>query len=660
MKKLLLLIAISATIGFQHLFSQTKFGDATVDELNMVSYPQDTTASAVILLKDAEMNFVYDEMSGFQYEYTLKMKIKILKNEGLDWCDQQISYYESSRTLRERINNLSGTTYNLENGKVVKTKLSKDNIFDENVNEKSKLKKFTIPAAKVGSVIEYKYTIVSDYYFDLRDFYFQSSVPTAYVKYEVTIPEYFIYNLNMQGYINILTKKTPENLSFNIRYKDNNGRTQSTMHNCGGTKTVFTGTDIPAMKDEGYVWTIKDYISKVTFELSQTHFPGSMVKNYTSTWNDVDKEFFDSSVFGGNLKKAGMFKDEISKKEATLDNAREILNIIKYRVKWDDNNSLYPNNMGDAFKKGLGNSGDMNFLLYNALKAGGFDAYPVVLSTRSNGLIPMTHPSLSSFNYTIVAVKIDTTTYFTDASSKYGDWNILPRKCMVAQARILDQRSSSWVDLTKITSGSTTIIGEYQFENNQYVGKIQRVYRDEDALDFKIDYSDYKSKEEYIEKLASKLSNEVTQFELKGVEDAGTTIKNDFMVVRPDVTLGEDYIYIDPLVMKQFTDNPFKAETRDVPIMFGNLGFYRQLVSIIIPDGYEVDELPKPERIVFGDNGAISLAYRIDQADNKIVLNYQFSLKDLVVLQTDYTILRDFFAKIVTKNSEQIVLKKKA
>ena len=44
-----------------------------------------------------------------------------MKTEGLDWCNQEISYYETNRSTKEQINGLSGTTYNLEDGKITKT-----------------------------------------------------------------------------------------------------------------------------------------------------------------------------------------------------------------------------------------------------------------------------------------------------------------------------------------------------------------------------------------------------------------------------------------------------------------------------------------------------------------------------------------------------------
>ncbi|WP_165021268.1 DUF3857 domain-containing protein [Dysgonomonas sp. ZJ279] len=657
MKKTLTIVAVFLLLATLYSNAQSKYGDVTIDELDMAVYPQDTTAAALILLKEGNLDFIYDDEAGFQYQYTLKMKIKILKNEGLGWCDQEIPYYEADRLNKERITHLSGTTYNADNRKIIKTKLSKEFIFDESINEKNKLKKFTLSGAKVGSVIEFKYTIVSDYYYDLREFYFQSSIPTQQVSFEVITPEYLYYNLNMQGYEKIDATNTMVNANYNIRYKDDNGRMQSTMHTCNAKKTVFRGNNIKALKNESYVWTLGDYISKVTFELSNTKFPNSMTKSYTTTWANVDKDILDAGVFGGNLKKTGLFKNDISTKEINIENAKEILNMIKYKVKWNEKNAFYPSDLGDVLKKGLGNSADMNFLLINALKSGGFDAYPVVLSTRSNGRLPVTHPSISALNYTIVGVKIDTMMYYTDASAKFGDWNLLPQKCMVPQARALLQQGGDWVDLSAVSIGMMAITNDYKFEGGEYKGRISITRRGNDALSFRDHYADYKDNNEYLEKLTGQLACEVVDFEISGADNAAGDVKEIF-IVKPDVTLGDEFLYINPFLIKHFSENPFKDENRTVPVNFNYLQNYRQIVNIMIPEGYAVEETIQSEKILLDENESMVLTCRVGQTQNSIQMNYQFQLKSLQFLQTDYELLRNFFAKIVLKNSEQIVLKK--
>ncbi|MDR1090135.1 MAG: DUF3857 domain-containing protein, partial [Prevotella sp.] len=630
---------------FQQNYAQSKYGNATMDELTMQVYPQDTTAAAVILLKKGEARFKVSELYGFQFEYTLQVKIKILKTEGLKWCNGEIEYYEASNSSKEQINGLSGTTYNLENGKIIKTKLSKEYITDEDVDNKYKIKKFSMPAAKIGSVIEYKYTIVSDFYYELREFRFQESIPVAYTYYEAKIPEYFTYNVNFQGYVLLKTVREPENESFHIGGQ---------RIPCSAEMIKSEGFDIPAMKEEGYLWSANDYISKVSFELRSTYFPGGTVRNYSSSWDKIDRDLLSSGVFGGNTKKADMFKEEIQKGDLTLERAREIQNMIKYRVKWNERNALYPRNLKDALKTGLGNNADINFLLINALKAGGFDAFPVALSTRSNGRLPFTHPSIAALNYVITGVKIDTVVYFTDAAAKYGDWNLLPEKCMVPRAHILKENACGWANLTSISKGMVMKTGKFEFSGNEYIGRITDSRNGNEAYELTGNYYRHKDKEAFIETLSKNISCEIDSFGISNLDNTAEAVKIEY-IQKTNIDMGEEFIYINPMINKQLTENPFRTETRVYPINFDYLTSYMQIIEIKIPEGYVVDEMPKPARLVMNDND-IALSYRIGVEGNLIKLYYVYQLRKLEFPVKEYDAIRDFYAKLVAKNSEQIVL----
>ena len=77
--------------------AQSKFGNATVDELNMTTYAADSTASAVYLIKNGDTKIIYTEIHGFQIEHTIKTKIKILTEEGLERCNQQFIRFDVNR-----------------------------------------------------------------------------------------------------------------------------------------------------------------------------------------------------------------------------------------------------------------------------------------------------------------------------------------------------------------------------------------------------------------------------------------------------------------------------------------------------------------------------------------------------------------------------------
>lgn len=77
-----------------------------------------------------------------------------------------------------------------------------------------------------------------------------------------------------------------------------------------------------------------------------------------------------------------------------------------------------------------------------------------------------------------------------------------------------------------------------------------------------------------------------------------------------------------------------------------------------VPEGYVVDELPKPAIVKFNEDEGI-FQYLIQQQDNHIQLRSRVKLTKANFAPEEYPSLREFFDHIVKKQAEQIVLKKK-
>jgi hypothetical protein len=89
-----------------------------------------------------------------QVEY--RVRIKILKDKAVDRGNITIPYYSVGND--EKISKIEGTTYNLDgSGNVVSTKLEKSSIYDKAIDRRFSEIVFSMPAVKVGSIIEYRF-----------------------------------------------------------------------------------------------------------------------------------------------------------------------------------------------------------------------------------------------------------------------------------------------------------------------------------------------------------------------------------------------------------------------------------------------------------------------------------------------------------------------
>ena len=101
------------------------------------------------------------------------------------------------------------------------------------------------------------------------------------------------------------------------------------------------------------------------------------------------------------------------------------------------------------------------------------------------------------------------------------------------------------------------------------------------------------------------------------------------------------------------------ADERKYDVDFGapKDEFYQ--LTLTLPEGYKVDETPKPARIQMPE-GTMKYEYLISVKDNILSLNTKFNIKKTSYNPEEYAILKQFYAQILAKMGEQIVLTKAA
>jgi hypothetical protein len=136
------------------------------------------------------------------YEMEIKVvdRVKIYnKDKADDFLNQEIGLYESERGREEKISNLKAYTYNLENDKMVATKVEKDSKFKSTENKHYNIIKFAFPNVKDGSVVEYSYTVLSPFIHEMPKIMIEENVPIIYSEYVFDAPKELGYNINYQG-----------------------------------------------------------------------------------------------------------------------------------------------------------------------------------------------------------------------------------------------------------------------------------------------------------------------------------------------------------------------------------------------------------------------------------------------------------------------------
>lgn len=133
MKKLIITLFL-AVIGLSVQAQNLKFGKPSNEEIDMTVYEKDPEASAVVLCHLTTVKYQVDFLN-YLVDYDVKKRIKVLKEEGREYANITIPYIynpEDEYGL-EQIEDFKATVYNVENGKVVKTKIGKERVFTERI-----------------------------------------------------------------------------------------------------------------------------------------------------------------------------------------------------------------------------------------------------------------------------------------------------------------------------------------------------------------------------------------------------------------------------------------------------------------------------------------------------------------------------------------------
>jgi len=538
--------------------------------------------------------------------------------------------------------------------------MNKSYIFEEKLNNNWKQIKFSIPSVKAGTVIEYKYKLTSDFSYNLSDCIIQQNIPIIHYNYEIRIPEYFDFNIETSGTEGIKVNKSYTNQSISV--KDQNNQFQTISFN--SQKLLITGDDLPALKDEPNVWCADDFRSQVKFELRGTKYPNSMYKPYTSSWEKINELLKEEESFGGVLKMRNPFKDamhtmNLSAIPTTEEKVRTLFKFLKNKISWNEKYKFYSSDVKKAIKEGSGSNADINFILISMLKDAGINAYPVMLSRRTEGRLPMFFPSINKLTTFIVGIQnTDTTSIYLDGSVKNGDIDILPPSLMVERARVYDDKGTgSWVDLTNVgrhyinalITGSITPEGTIKGERTvSYLG--------EQAAAFRGAFKAAKDSTAFIEKTESEDGISIKEYTSKNVNSLSSSV-NEKLTFTKEVTSNDGHIYLNPMIFPHLTKNQFTKEERKLPIEFDYPYTFRLSSVLNIPEGYQVEEIPKAVKINLNNEGC-SCLYNVQIVENQIMVRYIFTLKRILYTKDEYQTLRNFWGTVVDKNNEQIVLKK--
>jgi hypothetical protein len=633
-------------------FDQITPGDFIIRESPVI----DSNTNAVILSSVGSTNFIGNERHWFSYVFKKHVRIKILNEKALNVSNVKIRLYGKDQ-YKDKLSDLKATTYNLENGKITATELNSSDVFEDKLSSYTSERKFTLPSAKAGSIIDYSFTITSYRAYSLPTWFFQNlHNPCLYSEYKVVFPNALRYVTARYGLDSFVINKASQ-------VKNNHYTMGELSVVSNDIMNVWAMKDIPAVKSENFINSPSDYTDKIEFVLAQA-YNGRDVEDQGTTWEKVTEQLVDAPYFASaidNDHSSNLFNtaDKITSGSA---NIQESAHKLYYYVR--DNFTCLPDNeifLGDDLytinKKKKGNVAEINLLLAALLRQKGISADPVILSTIENGKSSADYPLIDKMNYVICMARFGNDTVYLDATRPELGFGNLSIDCYNGHARIISRTGGPiyfYPEKIKEQKNTSAII--FNDQNGKLGGSLaitEGVFGSE-KLRQEIKSSGQKK---YLDDIKSTFTTEIdvsnTSIDSLQYPEFPATLHFEFKV-----PLQGDIIYFNPVIESDYYKNPFESGERKFPVTLPLPIDNMYTLNMEIPEGYTVDELPKSSKVAYnGDEGFFE--YIIQKEDNRIQFRSHIKLNEIVFPAEDYNSLRDFFAFVIKKYNEQIVFKKK-
>ncbi len=646
------------------LFSQSSFSQKDKDipawgkiekaDLEMKECDFDKEAEAMILLEKGEIEYMKGSRSDFALKKDTRTRIKILKEKGFNHADVKITFYSDGSY--EKLTDIDAVTYNLDaSGKIVETKVDKKSFYRQKADANHTMITFTFPEVKVGSILEYRYTIIREAFTRIDPWSFQDRIPTRVSSFFISFPEYFRFVTNAQTSFP-MDNKTEDNFG-NLSIGGENIRYKTTNH-------TYKMKNVPALKFEPYMGSARDYLQRIDFQLSEVIYPNQAPVDYRNTWPRLVEDLLKSEYFGDQIKKNLSLGDELQLQlkiaKTPTDKLLTIYRYVQSTMEWDGNEDYYCESAKDCWNKKKGTSGDINIILLNLLRDAGIECYPLLGSTRDHGRVISAYPLLRQFNTLLVYAQIGDNSYILDASDKYNPAGLIPYNVLGSDAFVVDAQKSGFVTLWDNRSVHKNIIS--------IAGGIEEegVLKGEANI-YSYDYAKnprVKTHKEGNDKFITKwLTGETTAMKVEGLEVKNAnkdslSLEQKFKFSVPVEGSG-DYKYFKLNLFTGLDKNPFISDKRQTNIEFGYNQYHMMVGSITIPTGYQFEELPKNMMLIMPDT---SIVFRRVLEASGDRLNYRVTLefKRPFYEAGEYEEFKEFYKKLFANLNEQIVYKKKA
>jgi hypothetical protein len=385
------------------------------------------------------------------------------------------------------------------------------------------------------------------------------------------------------------------------------------------------------------------------------------------SWLQLDRQLLKNDHFGEDLTSTNSWldKDMEGITAGAVDDAGKARKIYAYvRDHFTRNPNpgyMMTSTLKAVYKARSGSAAELNLLLTAMLIHEKLDAFPVVLSTRSNGFINELMPQGSALNYTVCKLRYGALSYYLDASDPDLRFGQLPLECYNGYDVVVDtavRYPEADLSADSVTEQKKVVVFLSNGDKGGLDGTVQSFPGTAESVEIRKKMKEQDGEKKFRDQLRNGLTagERVSDLEIDSLRlpDEPLVINYSCHVAMDS---GLDILYFAPMLADRLTENPFKDALRIYPVEMPYARDMNYILTMDIPSGYEVEEMPKSQKVLLNDGGYFE--YILTQDGDQIHFRTRTRLVRANYQPQEYAELREFFAAIVKKEGEQIVFKKK-
>ncbi len=652
--------ALLAFIALQPLVSHAQAGfiPPTPEELSMKESAEVPGADAILLNRD-ELD---DDDNHVRNIYT---RIKVLSEKGVSrYGDVEIQYFKGSDLNGMYIGEVYARTIEPDGTIVPFTGKPQDKLLEKDKETAHMSKVFSFPAVKVGSILEYRYTLR----FDDHHFY---------------QPDWYIQNDLFLRKGHFVWKPTDRELHGTTR-----GGRETFSERLTWAQSLPPGVEVKRVRLPTQRLTLEVNVANVLPFLEEDHMPPIQstryhVLFYYTPYADA-KEFWTTEFkyWNSDTKKfqnvTNVVRDQAQQATAgaTTDEqeARKLYAFIMTlentdytRTRTSQEEKAEIKSAEDVLKRKHGSSDQLAMTYVALAHAAGLQASSMIVADRRNLILDVNWFEFNQLTDQIAIVKFGGEDHYLDPGSRYTPFGHLEWNHTIAGGVRQDGPADVATMFVRTPPETyqyshTARVGDVKIEPDGHMaGTVTLTYEGSPAVQWR-HVALRNDEAELRDRLKKQLQGWMpggTEVEIKtltGLFDGEVPLK---VTASVDGHIGNSIgsrVMLPSALFEANSRPAFPHEKRDQGVYFPYSEFMQDAVRYTLPAGYSVESAPASESAHFQKLAVYSL--KSTQAANTITLRRDMVLGDLYYPLKDYPELRTFYNDLEHKDHGSVVLKR--